>query len=42
VKVLHAGWHDAVGVDVIQKYLECVRLLRDYRNADQDPVYSEV
>jgi len=39
---LRAGWRDAVGMEVIRKYLECVRLLRDYENADQDPVYSEV
>ena len=42
LRLFGAGWHDAVGVEVAQKYLECVQLLRDYRNANQDPVYSVV
>ena len=40
--LLHAGWHEAIDVEVIRKYLDCVRLLRDYQSSDQDPVYSEV
>jgi len=40
--MLRVGWHDAVGVEVIRQYLERVRLLRVYQDADQDPEYSEV
>jgi len=42
VKLFGAGWHDAVGIQVVRKYLERVRLLRDYKSIDQDPVYSAV
>jgi len=42
VKLFYAGWHDAVGIEVARKYLTCVRLLRDYKDASQDPMYSAV
>lgn len=33
---------DPVKIDAIRKYLQSVGMLRDYANAAQDPVYSEV
>jgi len=42
MKLFCAGWHDTVGIEVVRKYLECVRLLRDYENSNQDPVYFAV
>jgi len=29
-------------IDIIDKYLRAVRMLRDYRDEKQDPVYSQV
>ena len=42
MKLSYAGWHDAVGIEVVRRYLESVQLVRDYNNVNQDPVYSVV